>query len=837
MLAPAVVVRPLPDQRRGDRLLAGHALAVPRTLAVAIAALLSVVCAAILLTLAASGPATVPSAAPALAPPARAASQALAWLSLPSGAPAAVSRGLGADQPAFFAHRAPAGAVALNDPAQGLHATLHAGTIALTAGNGLRVGLSAPAIGRARALEPLLRLSAGVLHANRVTYSTRALGSPLAEWYANGPLGVEQGFTIARRPAGRGPLQISQTISADARARLAPGGESLSFSSSAGSLSYGRLSVTDAAGAHVGARMSLSGKRLLITIEDAHARYPLSVDPQFQQTAELSASDGAESDYLGISVGVSGNTVVAGAEGHEVNGHSDQGAVYVFSKPASGWANATQTAELTASDGAGGDDLGRTVAISGSEIVAAAPLKQVGANARQGALYVYTEPAGGWANATQSAKLTASDGAAADYLGTSLAISSGTIVAGADADEVAGHIDQGAVYVYTEPAGGWANATQTAKLTSSDGAANDLLGTAVGVSGSTIVAGAAHHEVGSAAEQGAAYVYTEPTGGWVNATQTAELTASDGLAGDELADSVSISGSTIVAGAARHEVGSHPMQGAAYVFAEPSGGWVNATQTAELTASDGAEGDYLGSSVAISGATILAGAPYRDVESQRYEGVLYEFSEPAGGWENGTQAAELSGADSAGDDYLGFASAISGSTIVGGALYHETHGHFGEGEAYVFQPPGESSPVTQAPAPSPAPSPASSSQPSNAFTIGTMHASTNGTTVLDVKVPGAGSVEVLGTHESVAAAQSARASSLLQPGPSRITWGRASARSARAGILRLVLHPGSAGRSLLARHRRYRWALNVRFWVTYTPSGGRPRSVSSTVRVLAARRR
>ena len=680
MLAPAVVVRPLPDQRRGDRLLAGHALAVPRTLAVAIAALLSVVCAAILLTLAASGPATVPSAAPALAPPARAASQALAWLSLPSGAPAAVSRGLGADQPAFFAHRAPAGAVALNDPAQGLHATLHAGTIALTAGNGLRVGLSAPAIGRARALEPVLRLSAGVLHANRVTYSAPVPSAPpLAEWYANGPLGVEQGFTIARRPAGRGPLQISQTISANARARLAPGGESLSFSSSAGSLSYGGLSVTDATGAHVGARMSLSGKRLLITIADAHARYPLSVDPQFQQTAELSASDGAESDYLGISVGVSGNTVVAGAEGHEVNGHSDQGAVYVFSKPASGWANATQTAELTASDGAGGDDLGRTVAISGSEIVAAAPLKQVGANARQGALYVYTEPAGGWANATQSAKLTASDGAAADYLGTSLAISSGTIVAGADADEVAGHVNQGAVYVYTEPAGGWANATQTAKLTSSDGAANDLLGTAVGVSGSTIVAGAAHHKVGSAAEQGAAYVYTEPTGGWVNATQTAELTASDGLAGDELADSVSISGSTIVAGSARHEVGSHPMQGAAYVFAEPSGGWADATQTAELTASDGAEGDYLGSSVAISGATILAGAPYRDVESQRYEGALYEFSEPAGGWENGRRRPSSAARTAPGTITSASPRRSPVPRSSAARFTTKSHGHFGEG--------------------------------------------------------------------------------------------------------------------------------------------------------------
>ena len=130
-------------------------------------------------------------------------------------------------------------------------------------------------------------------------------------------------------------------------------------------------------------------------------------------------------------------------------------------------------------------------------------------------------------------------------------------------------------------------------------------GWSVAVSGNTVVAGAPNHEVGSNPGQGAAYVFVMPaTGPWVNATQTAELTASDGQAGDELGWSVAVSGNTIVAGARARQIGANDDQGAAYVCTEPSGGWVTTSaDTAELTASDGSTGDNLGESVAVSGTT------------------------------------------------------------------------------------------------------------------------------------------------------------------------------------------------------------------------------------------
>jgi thiosulfate/3-mercaptopyruvate sulfurtransferase len=83
--------------------------------------------------------------------------------------------------------------------------------------------------------------------------------------------------------------------------------------------------------------------------------------------------------------------------------------------------------------------------------------------------------------------------------------------------------------VFERPASGWANATQEAILTASDGAAGDGM-SSVGISGDTIVAGAFGHDVGANRDQGAVYVFSKPAGGWHDMNQTAELTASDGAA-------------------------------------------------------------------------------------------------------------------------------------------------------------------------------------------------------------------------------------------------------------------------------------------------------------------
>ena len=227
---------------------------------------------------------------------------------------------------------------------------------------------------------------------------------------------------------------------------------------------------------------------------------------------------------------------------------------------------------------------GASVSISGDTVVVGAPETPYNDTvAGPGAAYVFSEPGPVWANMAQTAELTASDGAAGDGFGVSVSISGNTVAVGApgspdDPGTYYSGTDNGpeAAYVFTEPGSGWATMTQTAELTASDGAAEDLFGVSVSISGNTVAVGAPRtpFNLGTYTPgAGVAYVFTEPGSGWANTTQTGELTASDGAAGsdewggDAFGVSVSISGNTVVAGAANAMIGENGGQGAAYVFA------------------------------------------------------------------------------------------------------------------------------------------------------------------------------------------------------------------------------------------------------------------------------
>ena len=361
----------------------------------------------------------------------------------------------------------------------------------------------------------------------------------------------------------------------------------------------------------------------------------------FGRQAMLQASNGAIRDAFGRSVAVAGGTVVVGAELHKVGRHTSQGEAYVYVQRPSGWANATETAKLVASDGRAGDLFGETIAISGNTIVVAAPFHKVGAHRRQGEIYVFTKPAKGWSGTlTESALLTSSDGAANDYLGGALAISGDTVVAGAYPHRVGNHAEQGKVYVFVKPRLGWGGALrQTGALIPSKGIADDWFGWSVGISGATVVAGAPLHTIGSHRYQGGAYVFAKPRSGWTGThTETARLIASGGTPHDLFGSSIAVSGGTVVAGAPDRKVGSHPFQGVLYVFTKPPSGWTGTrTQTGTLTASDG-----------------------------------------FGKVENG---------DVFGDELGAFALAISGDTIVSSSASHTVGKAFAQGEAYVFVQP------------------------------------------------------------------------------------------------------------------------------------------------------
>ena len=389
------------------------------------------------------------------------------------------------------------------------------------------------------------------------------------------------------------------------------------------------------------------------------------------QEAKLTAANGAAGDNLGFSVAISGNTVVVGAPWATVNGHSQQGAAYIFTESGSVW---SQAAELTASDGHSDDGFGYSVAISGNTVVVGSDILL------KGVAYVFTKPGSGWTSMTQTAKLT--DGAVEDDFGNSVAISGNTVVVGAPA-AVVGGTGSGAAFVFTERGFAWTGMTPTAELTASDGQESDGFGYAVSISGNTVVAGAPYNN-----NQGAAYVFTKHGSAWTAMTQTAKLTASDGAAADRFGNAVSISGNAVVVGAPMATVDGHSQQGAAYVFTEPGSAWSAMTQTAKLTASDGAAQNTFGYAVSISGNTAVVGAPSATIGSNTAQGAAYVFTQPGSAWSTMTQTAKLSASNGQLGDCLGFSVAFSGNMLALAAPSAMVGDNSGQGAAYIFvQPP------------------------------------------------------------------------------------------------------------------------------------------------------
>jgi hypothetical protein len=420
----------------------------------------------------------------------------------------------------------------------------------------------------------------------------------------------------------------------------------------------------------------------------------------WSQQAYLTAANAGADDFFGESVAISGDTIVVGAlledstaTGSPNEGAPESGAAYVFTRSGGTW---TQQAFLKASNAGARDQFGRSVAIAGDTIVVGALFEDSTAAGspnegapRSGAAYVFTRSGGTW---TQQAFLKASNADANDEFGSSVAISGDTIVVGARLEDSTatgspneGAPESGAAYVFTRSGGTW---TQQAFLKASNAEEEDRFGSSVAIAGDTIVVGALREDSTAtggpnewAPESGAAYVFTRSGGTWI---QQAFLKASNAGADDFFGWSVAIAGDTIVVGALLEDSTATggpnegaPQSGAAYVFTKISGTW---GQRAFLKASNAGEFDQFGSSVAISGDIIIAGAPRERSNKTGVtagapdeaatgngapdSGAGYIFVRNSGIW---SQEAYLKAPGGSNDDRFGSAVDISGDTVVVGA--------------------------------------------------------------------------------------------------------------------------------------------------------------------------
>ncbi len=380
---------------------------------------------------------------------------------------------------------------------------------------------------------------------------------------------------------------------------------------------------------------------------------------QANELAKLTASDGGDSDYFGRSVAVSGKVAIVGANGHDTNGIS-YGSAYVFRFDGTTW---IQESELLASDGASGDQFGWSVAISGATVIVGARAHDDACtgnpNCHSGAAYVYRYDGATW---FEEAKLLASDGAAGDLFGHSVAISDGLVLIGARDD---GGLS-GSAYVYRNDGSTW---VEEAKLVASDAAVQDWFGYSVAISGDVVVIGA-HKNDDNGSNSGSAYIYRYDGSRWV---EEAKLLPLDGHTADFFGWSVAIGGDVALIGT-RGDDDNGFDAGSAYVYRYNGSTWIEET---ELLASDGAPFDYFGYSIAITGDVALVGKPVDNATSLE---SVYAFGYDGSTW---NQIAQLLPSDGVLNDGFARSVAISDDLAIVGAAWDDDNG-FSSGSAYLF---------------------------------------------------------------------------------------------------------------------------------------------------------
>jgi hypothetical protein len=142
--------------------------------------------------------------------------------------------------------------------------------------------------------------------------------------------------------------------------------------------------------------MAVSGPTLVVSAVRHAANGAIYVFTQsgttWTQVAELTAGDGKPNDYFGDKVALSGTRIVAGAPGH----NQTTGAAYVFGHSATGW---SQVGELTAHDGTAHDCFGWSVGLSGTTVLVGAEQHSAAA----GAAYVFKKNGSAWSQRAELA--------------------------------------------------------------------------------------------------------------------------------------------------------------------------------------------------------------------------------------------------------------------------------------------------------------------------------------------------------------------------------------------------------------------------------------------------
>lgn len=358
------------------------------------------------------------------------------------------------------------------------------------------------------------------------------------------------------------------------------------------------------------------------------------------QQQKIVSSDRSSYDSFGYSVSISGNYAIVGAyaENEDTSGEnsfSSAGSAYIFVRNGSTW---TQVQKLVASDRAAYDYFGVSVSISGNYALVGAYTEDDDAAGENplnsaGSAYMFFYDGSHW---IQQQKIVGSDRAENDQFGSTVAISGDYAIIGApnESEDALGEntlLAAGSAYMYVRNGSNW---EQQQKIVATDRGAEDCFGNSVSISGDYAVIGAFYEDEDAEGANtmdyaGSAYIFLRNGIAW---NQEQKLVASDRAVDDCFGSSVSISGDRVIVSAfneCEDADGTNMMDdaGSAYIFVRTGTEW---NQQQKLVASDRAEYDLFGNSVAIAGEYAIIGAYYEaedagGANTLPYAGSAYIF--------------------------------------------------------------------------------------------------------------------------------------------------------------------------------------------------------------------
>lgn len=204
------------------------------------------------------------------------------------------------------------------------------------------------------------------------------------------------------------------------------------------------------------------------------------------QDAVLTDSASNSDDAFGQSLALDGDTIVAGSWLHALDGSPEAGDAAVFVKPPAGWTDSSETRQLKSTVLSDDQEFGYSVGVSGDVVAVGAPQRDIGNGSNGGAVYTYNEPAGGWGVATTALKETSTLSEAGgvsgqDQFGAAMRFLGKSLLVGAPGATVGTNVGEGEVYPFVEPGDGFPTTAASEAFTASDGAAGEGFGGSVAI--------------------------------------------------------------------------------------------------------------------------------------------------------------------------------------------------------------------------------------------------------------------------------------------------------------------------------------------------------------------